>query len=476
MLGTLHTHKEQGVDVSDLRLRATSIGKVRSKDAMNWQIDDLINFLQGWVRAGQLTQERAEEEEAKVDAQGWVCFRAVGNNSRIRRYNKAWPTTSICQRLVDGVWVRGDLTVADAVGLLESPEFYECNEEGEPLQQLKMTKPELKVMYYRHNSEGPIYRVTEGKCYVSLLLDSGEWREVITTAEKALARIALGEYFECDAEGAPIYRDVLGLLPPQSVPAPKAEEWVYFRDASSAPLRRYSKAWPTTSRCDVWVGDDWARSALSVKDAIELLKQPNVFECDEHGAALTKPAPKEKYCRGASGEVYRLLPGKEFADMWMGANWRESVTTVEYMLGEIATGRAVECDEPKPVKWVYFSLLADDGALRRYDANSDDNQTQYKTEEGHWLESVLTKKDAKIRIKCGTSVLTNVNGRPLVKPEARIVTDPKTGHQYQLHTNGDISRKHAEGCDFLPLYMTVKELEVVNRLGLAKSEPGDCEC
>lgn len=63
----------------------------------------------------------------------WVYFRAVGGGSRIRRYSKGWPTTSVCQRLADGVWTRCCITVADAIGLLETPEFYECGEEGEPL-------------------------------------------------------------------------------------------------------------------------------------------------------------------------------------------------------------------------------------------------------------------------------------------------------------------------------------------------------
>ncbi|MGL4755235.1 MAG: hypothetical protein ACRCXB_22985 [Aeromonadaceae bacterium] len=313
---TLAAHPD--VDTSELRLRVMAIGKVRSKDAMNWQIDDLINFLQGWVRAGQLTQERAEEEAAKADTQDWVCFRAVGDTSRIRRYNKAWPTTALCQRLVDGVWVRCALTVEDAISLQEYPEYLECNEEGEPLQQLKMTKPE----------------------------------------------------------------------------------------------------------------------------------------------------PKEKYCRGASGEVYRLLPGKEFADMWMGANWRESVTTVEFMLGEIAVGRAVECDEPKPVKWVYFSLLADDGALRRYDANSDDNQTHYKTDAGQWMDSVLTKKDAKTRIKRGTSALTNVNGRPLALPEAAGATDPETGLTYKVDDNGQIWVRQKGKEVFHAAPCVVKVVKAVIKLGL----------
>lgn len=249
---TLAAHPD--VDTSELRLRVMAIGKVRSKDAMNWQIDDLINFLQSWVDAGRMTQERGEE----------VSQEAI---------TKIEPFT------------------------------------------------EPKVMYYRHNSEGPIYRVTEGKCYVSLLLDSGEWREVITAAEKALARIALGEYFECDAEGAPIYRDVLGLLPPE----PKAEEWVYFQCLPASGwlsnIRRHRKLAESWEKAECLVNGEWEASSLSVGDVRcmrslgsakeianpELPVQPTIKPFTE----ATDPETGLTYKVDDNGQIWVRQKGKE---------------------------------------------------------------------------------------------------------------------------------------------------------------------
>ncbi|APU00858.1 hypothetical protein [Aeromonas phage 59.1] len=98
------------------------------------------------------------------------------------------------------------------------------------------------------------------------------------------------------------------------------------------------------------------RIAIGMFDELEELIKAASGEAAVEGQSqkgTRSPAlPKVMFCRGGSGEVYRLTPGKEFADMLVGDYqvWRESVTTADYMLGEIATGRAIEIDDPKAEK------------------------------------------------------------------------------------------------------------------------------
>lgn len=96
------------------------------------------------------------------------------------------------------------------------------------------------------------------------------------------------------------------------------------------------------------------RIAIGMFDELEeLIKAASgeaVVEGPSQKVERAPALPKVMFCRGGSKGVYCLTPGKEFADMLIDGVWRESVTTANYMLGEIATGRAIEIDDPKAEK------------------------------------------------------------------------------------------------------------------------------
>lgn len=133
------------VDVSELRLRVLATGRRASKSEMNWQVDDLIGYLQARAQVVRLTQERGEEvsqeaitkrepsTEPKVEE--WVYFRE-GGSCVIRRFSRSWPTTSYCEMSTENGWRRSSFTVGEAIEMVSLPQFFECDEDGDSLTKL----------------------------------------------------------------------------------------------------------------------------------------------------------------------------------------------------------------------------------------------------------------------------------------------------------------------------------------------------
>lgn len=134
-------------------------------------------------------------------------------------------------------------------------------------------------------------------------------------------------------------------------------------------------------------------------------------------------------------------------------------------------GKDVAAQLAQAPEWVYFVMIGTTGTTRRYNASSHNGKekTECKGSVGQWYTSTLSIAGAKAKIAEGSALLCNEFGSALEeapKPLERIVTDPETGHQYKLHADGNISRKHVAGYDFLPIYMSAESVITINRLGL----------
>lgn len=191
-------------DVSDLRLRVQAVGRRASKAEMNWQVDDLINHLLGLVDA-------AEEEKATPKLkQAVIGGRVVCGGEVVTVID-----LDLEAGLATVMFGSGEVKAVPGrrIALMATP-FPTC------------INPAPKVTYC-DTGEGKLYRITEGECYASLLLDSGEWNEVMTTAAHLIGSIALGAAVECGRDGNPVAKpeprpvSVLTMFNGPAKPTPK---------------------------------------------------------------------------------------------------------------------------------------------------------------------------------------------------------------------------------------------------------------
>lgn len=200
MLATLHTHKEQGVDVSGPRLRVNGLGKAKSKAQMNWQVDDLLNYLLGLVDKAE--QERALPKLRQAVIGGKVVCQGEVVTVIDLDFNNGFAKVSFVSGRVETV-------MGCQIALMATP-FPTCiNPEDKP----KVT--------YCHGASGSMYRITEGKEKADILIDGHIWRESPTGAEYLLSAIANGRATE--QPEPELIESVIRVKPAQPAPKPYTE-------------------------------------------------------------------------------------------------------------------------------------------------------------------------------------------------------------------------------------------------------------
>lgn len=139
-------------------------------------------------------------------------------------------------------------------------------------------------------------------------------------------------------------------------------------------------------------------------------------------------------CKATSGwnlNIRRIrtdAAASDFTEVLVDGAWEASSLTLGDMRAMVAFGAAEFVDAPqlKMVKaatpeWVYFVNLGTTGTIRRYDANSPEGKTQYKTHAGEWEDSTLTGAGARQKVAEGSAVLCNEFGSALESNPVRAV-------------------------------------------------------
>lgn len=131
MLATIAIHKQGGVSADDaaaLGLRVRAVGRVRSRDAMSWMVDDLLNYLQGLVDAGTVVEEAPAEA-----APEWVYFVNIGTTDTLRRYDANNHAAKSQYRAPRMNWRDSTMTGSGALQKLAEGAAVLCNEFGSAL-------------------------------------------------------------------------------------------------------------------------------------------------------------------------------------------------------------------------------------------------------------------------------------------------------------------------------------------------------